>query len=71
MGDRAYAIGGLTAMPIAVGIVIGALLHHIGVPDWMCAAAGAAIAVPGAAVVYILLTRYLRKQDDESESGRA
>ena len=64
MGDRAYAVGGLTAMPIAVGIVIGFLLHIGGMSDVACVVAGAAIAVPGASVVFILLMRYWRKQDD-------
>jgi hypothetical protein len=63
-GDRAVAIGSLTAMPIAAGIVVGIILHHIGVPDVVCLAAGAAIAVPGAITVFVLLMRYLRKQDD-------
>lgn len=65
MGDRAYAVGGLTAMPIAVGIVIGLLLHIGGMSDVACVVAGAAIAVPGASVVFIPLMRYLRKQDSE------
>ena len=63
MGDQAHAIGGLVAMPIAVGIVIGVLLHIGGMSDVVCACAGAAIAVPGAVIVYILLMRDLRKQD--------
>ena len=65
MGDRAFAIGGLTAMPIAAGIVIGIILRHIGMSDVVYAAAGAAIAVPGAVVLFVLLMRYLRKQDSE------
>ena len=65
MGDRAYAIGGLVAMPISIGIVVGVVLHHIGISDVVCLVAGAAIAVPGASVVFILLMRYLRKQDSE------
>jgi hypothetical protein len=65
MGDRIHAIGGLVAMPIAVGIVIGTVLHHIGMSDVVCAIAGTAIAVPGAIVIYALLMRYWRKQDDE------
>ena len=66
MGGQAYAIGGLVAMPISIGIVIGIILHHIGMSDVVCLAAGAAIAVPGAIAVFILLTRYLRKQDDRN-----
>ena len=65
MGDRAFAIGGLTAMPIAAGIVIGIILRHIGMSDVVCAIAGTAIAVPGAVIIHILLMRGLRKQDDE------
>ena len=65
MGDRVYAIGSLTAMPIAAGIVVGIILHHIGVPDVACLVIGTAIAVPGAGAVYGLLMRYLRKQDSE------
>ena len=65
MGDRAFAIGGLTAMPIAAGIVIGIILRHIGMSDVACLVIGTAIAVPGAVIVYILLMRYLRKQDSE------
>lgn len=71
MGDRAFAVGGLTAMPIAAGIVVGVTLRYIGMSDVACLVIGAAIAVPGAITVSILLMRYLRKQDDESESGRA
>lgn len=63
MGDRAIALGALTAVPINIGIIVGALLHHIGVPDVVCTATGAAIAVPGAIATFILLTRDLRKQD--------
>lgn len=65
MGDRALATGGLVAMPIAVGIVVGILLHHIGMSDVACAAIGAVIAVPGAVITHILLMRDLRKQDGE------
>lgn len=65
MGDQAHAIGGLTAMPIVVGIVIGVLLHIGGMSDVACLVIGTAIAVPGAVIVYILLMRYLRKQDSE------
>lgn len=61
MEDRAIALGGLVATPISIGIVAGAVLHHIGMSD----AAGAAIAVPGAIITYILLMRYWRKQDGE------
>ena len=64
MGDRAMAIGYLTAVPISIGIVVGTVLHCIGYADVACAVAGAAIAVPGASVVFILPMRYLRKQDD-------
>lgn len=70
MGDQAHAIGGLTAMPIVVGIVIGVLLHIGGMSDVACTIAGAAISVPGVVIVFILLMRYLRKQDDE-RNGRA
>lgn len=48
MEDRAIALGGLVATPISVGIVVGAVLHHIGMSDVACVTAGAAIAVPGA-----------------------
>lgn len=57
-------------MPIAVGIVIGVLLHIGGMSDVVCACAGATIAVPGAITTFILLTRYTRRQDDE-RNGRA
>ena len=30
MEDRAIALGGLVATPISIGIVAGAVLHHIG-----------------------------------------
>ncbi len=63
MGDRAIALGGLVAVPINIGIVTGAALHHIGMSDVWCAAAGTAIAVLGGLVIYALLMRYLRKQD--------
>ena len=62
MEDRAIALGGLVATPISIGIVAGAVLHHIGMSDVACVTAGAAIAVPGA---IILLMRYWRKQDGE------
>ena len=65
MEDRAIALGGLVATPISIGIVAGAVLHHIGMSDVVCAAIGAAIAVPGAVIIHILLMRDLRKQDDE------
>ena len=65
MRDRAFAIGGLTAMPIAGGIVIGIILRHIGMSDVACVTAGAAIAVPGAIITYALLMRHWRKQDRE------
>ena len=65
VGDQAHAIGGLTATPIAVGIVTGTVLHHIGMSDVVCAIAGTAIAIPGAVIINILLMRDLRKQDDE------
>ena len=63
--DRAIALGGLVATPISIGIVAGAVLHHIGMSDVACVTAGAAIAVPGAIITYILLMRYWRKQDGE------
>lgn len=65
MGDQAHAIGGLVAMPIAVGIAVGVILRHIGMSNVACLVIGTAIAVPGAVIVYILLMRYLRKQDSE------
>ena len=65
MEDRAIALGGLVATPISIGIVAGAVLHHIGMSDVACLVIGTAIAVPGAVIVYILLMRYLRKQDSE------
>ena len=71
MGGQAHAVGGLVAMPIAVGIVIGIVLHISGImSDWMCAAAGTVIALPGAITTYVLLMRYLRKQDGEEQLGR-
>lgn len=65
MGDRAGAIGALTAVPINIGIVVGILLHYIGHTDVVCVVVGAAIAVPGAIVIFVLLMRDLRKQDGE------
>ena len=65
MGDQAHAIGGPVAMPIAVGIAVGVILRHIGMSNVACLVIGTAIAVPGAVIVYILLMRYLRKQDSE------
>ena len=65
MEDRAIALGGLVATPISIGIVAGAVLHHIGMSDVACVTAGAAIAAPGAIITYILLMRYWRKQDGE------
>ena len=65
MEDRAIALGGLVATPISIGIVAGAVLHHIGMSDVACVTARAAIAVPGAIITYILLMRYWRKQDGE------
>ncbi len=63
MGDRTIALGGLTTVPINIGIVVGTILHCFGVPDTVCATIGAAIAVPGAVITHILLMRDLRKQD--------
>ena len=65
MGDRVIALAGLTTMPMLIGIVVSILLRHIGMSDVACAAIGAAIAVPGAVIIHILLMRDLRKQDDE------
>ena len=59
------AIGFLAAVPISIGIAVGVILRHIGMSDVVCAIAGTAIAVPGAIVIYALLMRYWRKQDDE------
>ena len=65
MGDRAIAGGALLSAPGMIAIVTTAILHHIGMSDVVCAIAGTAIAVPGAIVIYALLMRYWRKQDDE------
>ena len=40
MEDRAIALGGLVATPISIGIVAGAVLHHIGMSDVACVTAG-------------------------------
>lgn len=64
------AIGFLAAVPISIGIAVGVILRHIGMSDVACLVIGTAIAVPGAVIVFILLMRYLRKQDDE-RNGRA
>lgn len=65
MGDRAIAGGALLSAPGMIAIVTTAILHHIGMCDVVCLVIGTAIAVPGAVIVYILLMRYLRKQDSE------
>ena len=65
MEDRAIALGGLVATPISIGIVVGAVLHHIGMSDMVCGVVGMIIAVPGTIITYALLMRDLRKQDDE------
>ena len=65
MGDRAIAGGALLSAPGMIATVTTAILHHIGMSDVACVTAGAAIAVPGAIITYILLMRYWRKQDGE------
>ena len=30
MGDRIHAVGRLTTLPIAIGVVVGAIFHHLG-----------------------------------------
>ena len=59
MGDRIRAFGRLTTLPIAVSVVVGAIFRHLGMSDVLRMIVGAAIAVP----VFVLLMRYLRKQD--------
>ena len=66
MAGKAGIVGGLVAVPINIGIIVAALSHYIcGMSDVACLVIGTAIAVPGAVIVYILLMRYLRKQDSE------
>ena len=67
MGDRIHAVGRLTTLPIAIGVVVGAIFRHLGSDVLRMIVVGAAIAVP----VFVLLMRYLRKQDDGQRNGRA
>lgn len=67
-GDRGRPVVGsslINMMPIAIGIVIGAVLRSVVKSDTLCFALVATVSVPYGLLTHNLLTRYWRKQDGE------
>ncbi|MBB1559066.1 hypothetical protein HG438_002045 [Candidatus Saccharibacteria bacterium] len=52
-------------MPIAIGILVGAVLRSVVKSDALCFALIAIVSVPYGLLTHNLLTRYWRKQDGE------
>ena len=66
-GDRGRLVVGsfLNMMPIAIGILVGAVLRRVVKSDALCFALVIAISIPGGLLAHNLLMRYWRKQDGE------
>ena len=66
-GDRGRLVVGsfLNMMPIAIGILVGAVLRRVVKSDALCFALIAIVSVPYGLLTHNLLTRYWRKQDGE------
>ena len=64
-GDRRRPVVGSYMMPIAIGILVGAVLRSVVKSDALCFALVIIISVPVGLLAYNLLTRYWRKQDGE------
>ncbi len=63
--NRAVVGGFLSSLPIAVGILAGAVMRSVVKAEALCFALVIAISIPGGIFSHSLLTRYLRKQDSE------
>ena len=64
-GDRRRPVVGSYMMPIAIGILVGAVLRSVVKSDALCFALVIIISFPVGLLAYNLLTRYWRKQDGE------
>ncbi len=64
-GDRRRPVVGSYMMPIAIGILVGAVLRSVVKSDALCFALVIAISIPGGLLAHNLLMRYWRKQDGE------
>ena len=63
--NRAVVGGFLSSLPIAIGILAGAVMRSVVKAEALCFALVIAISIPGGLLAHNLLMRYWRKQDGE------
>lgn len=63
--DRAQALGWCVGAALLPGILVGYVMHYIGISQALSTVTGAAIAIPSAIITCIVLMRIMRKWDKD------
>ena len=63
--DRALGLAWCVGTALLPGILVGYVMHYIGISQALSIAVGAVIALSGAITVHIVLMRIMRKWDED------